>query len=302
MSIGLVKRFSVLACVLMLLLTVLGLAGCGNGDVAENEPGNVDGEQSILGAALAGWTAAAQHNFQNDNCESMSVPPDAELIKAFWDTARMELWFHLPEFDEGEQPTEVWDYWFLVLTDDVVGLDEYGYMVSEPRWAENTSESYGWPGMAVIPKEEVDKFVHTHFGDVALKHEGSAHKMYDFDGENYYALPDSAFPQVYYGLAELLAEKGENGRVVYTALLNDYQIDIGYTGGVDEVIEAAYGDQIDSGEMTMDEAATKMVMDGQTDEFTVRGKLEVKFYIDGNGEIVYLAVSRHYDPEYSLLG
>lgn len=286
---------------LILLAAVLVLSACGNDEMPKNTQGRTDGEQSILAAALADLTSVAEYNFQNDDCESMTVQPDAELIKAFWDTARMELWFHLPEFGEGEQPTDVQSYWFLVLTDDVVGLDENGYMVSEPRWAENTSEEYGWQGMAVIPKEEVDKFVHRHFGDVALKHTGSVHKMYDFDGENYYALPDCGFPQVYYGLSELLLEKGENGRVVYTALLDDYR-DIGYGGKGDAAITAAYGEQIDNGSLTMDEAALQMVQDGQTDEFKLSGKLEVRFYIDESGEIFYLAVSRHYDPEYSLAG
>lgn len=277
----------------VLLAAVFLLAACGNGEVAENMPGQTDGEQSELAAALADWTAAAENNFQNGESVSMSVPPDAGLIKAFWNTARMDNWFHLPEFTEGEQPTDVADYWFLFVVKDVVGLDEDGYWV----WAEDADDNE----KAGFPKAEVDEFVHTHFGDVELKHEGDASKMYDFDGENYYGRPDS-FPQVYYGLAELLLAEGEDGQVVYTALLNDYQIDLGYEGGADAVIEAAYGDQIESGELTMDEAALKMVQDGQTEDFEVRGKLEVKFYIDDNGEIVYLAVSRPYDPEYSLLG
>ena len=275
----------------MLLLAGLVLAGCGNEQTVEI-PGSVGGEQTLLGAALADWTAAAQHNFLNAESVSMSVPPDAELIKAFWDTARMDNWIHLPEFAEGE-PADVADYWFLFLVKDVVGLDENGYWV----WAEDIDGEEN----AGVPKEEVDEFVHTHFGDVALQHEvGTVSKMYSFDGENYYNESLESFPKAYYGLTELLLAEGTDGQVVYTALLNDY--DIEYSETAEKAIMAAYGDQIESGELTYDEAAAQMVMGGQTDEFEVVGKLEVKFYLDDNGEVVYLAVSRHYDPEYSLLG
>ncbi len=269
----------------VLLAALLCCFDCG----CEQEGSSAESAAANPLAAVSELTAAACADLQPGESTALDVTP--ELIKAFWDTARMDLWFHLPEFAEGEQPTDVASYWFLVLTDDVTGLDEYGYWVREQRWEENTSDTYGMPGAAVIPKEEVDKFVHTHFGDVQLEHSGSEHKMFDFDGENYYDTPEGSFPVGYYGLTELAAERREDGRLVYTAVLNDYVI--GYDEG-EAAVEAAYGEQIANNELTFDQAATQMVLDGQTADFPVDGQLKVTFYIDESGETVYLAAG--YEP------
>lgn len=262
----------------MVLLVGL-LAGCSGGE-----------EQKIADNRLAevvSLTEEGAADLQVGEVTDIALTPELKLC--FWETGNMDMWFHLPEFAEGEQPQDLADYWYLVLTDNVIGLDENGYLVSDDCWAEVPEGSeLGSVGMPMIPAADVNDFVQRHFGDVALQVADHAHRMYDFDGEYYYAYMDGSWPQGLFDLRKLTAEKRDDGRVVYTAKLDVYS-NLAYSEKADEAIGAYMAESTE--ELTWYGAVTQMVLAGETKSFGVDEKLTVKFYIDEEtGETVYLAV------------
>lgn len=243
----------------MVLLVGL-LAGCSGGEeqkIADNRL------TEVVSLAEEG-TAALQAGETTD----IEITPELKLC--FWEAANMDIWFRLPEFAEGEQPQDLADYWYLVLTDNVIGLDENGYLVSDERWAEVPEGSeLGSVGMPMIPAADVQSFVQRHFGNVELRIADHSHKMYDFDGEYYYAYMDGSLPQGLFDLQKLTAEKRDDGRVVYTAKLVSYE-----------------PDELDGYQLITD-----AVINGKTDGFGVDEELAVRFYIDEETcDTVYLAV------------
>lgn len=274
------KKMKWLALVLMLAVGLL--AGCND----DTQSGNVGtGEVNRL-AEVVSLTEEETADLQVGEVADIEVTPELKLC--FWETGNMDMWAHLPEFAEGEQPTDVSAYWFMVLTDDVIGLDEAGWLVRDDRWAEvPVGSEYGWPGCAMIAKADVDDFVYAHFGDVQLNHGESVPKIYDFDGKTYYGQMDGGLPKGLFGLRELTAEKREDGKVVYTARLWEY-VDGAYDGRTRDALAAEYGDVED---LNVYKAMTEMLLAGKTDDFAVDKDLTVKFYIDGDtGDTVYLAV------------
>lgn len=209
--------------------------------------------------------------------ESAEIEVTPELREYYFGLARTQAWFYLPEFDEGELPVYPIDYWYLLVLDGAIGWDENGYYVIESPWREvdeNTLEGYGTPGMPIIAQTDFDEWVRVHFGDVALVHRVDQGKYYDFDGEDYYGCAEGSFPVMYYGLAELRAENVD-GRLVYTATLNDYY-------------NAVYTAEWTDGE------AARLIIDGQTQDWVVGAQLEVKYYLDEQtSEPFYLQVHCH---------
>lgn len=269
--------------VLVLLLAVGLLAGCD--DDVQN--GKTDAGETNRLAEIVELTESATADLQTGDVADIEITPEMKLC--FWEAGNMDLWYHLPEFAEGEQPTDVSSYWFMLLADKVTGLDGFGYWIydGEDLWDEVLEGSeYGWVGCPMIAKADVDKFVRAHFGDVQLNHGESVPRMYDFDGEYYYGQMDGAFPTGLFGLQELTAEKREDGKVVYTARLTEYE-DGAYEGGTRDALAAEYGD-VES--LNTYQAMTEMLLAGKTDGFTECSRLTVKFYIDEDScDTVYLA-------------
>lgn len=282
-----------------LLLAAALLGGCGRANEAEItirggvEPVvAVDAEQGL--ADLPVLTADWAKNLQPDMAASLTVPVTPELKKCFWDGARMEDWFHLPQFAEGNPPTEPIDYWCMLLAE----------------------------GKTEISREEFDEFVRKHFGEVELQHRVDDGKYWRFDGDTYYACPEGESSPDYFDLQELMMERRADGKIVYTAKLNEYgfnYLNFFYydeasspaenlaeyqrmfvdRAAYDEIapeeaaVLAAYGEQIADGTMTMDEAIYQMVLAGNTGEFPVVFEDTVTFYIDEETrEPFYLAVAK----------
>lgn len=290
----------------VLLAAVLALSGCG--------------EQAEISAAsrlaeVTDLTAAVCADLQPGESVDIAITP--ELKKCFWEGSRLEDWFHLPVFDEGNAPTHPLEYWIMLLEEGAVDINRIGGRVLESPWAKNPDNEYGFDGLPLITVAQFDEFVQTHFGDVTVEHEFYDGKYYYCDGEKYYSRTVEGTLPDYFGLTALAAEQREDGRLVYTAQLDDYGFNAlnFFEAGEDRdpavydewfanrmandemppedlAVLEVYGDQIRSGELTMDEAITKMVIDGQTDGFIVGGGLTVTFYIDEQTqEPVYLAVS-----------
>lgn len=251
------------ACLCLLLMMGL-LAGC-NDDAQGGEGAGETNRLAEIVELTDNETAALQAGETTD----IEITPELKLC--FWEAANMDMWFHLPEFVEGEQPTDLADYWYLVLTDNVTGLDEGGWLLRDDRWEEVPDGSeYGWPGCAMIPVGDVQSFVRRHFGDVELRIADHSHKMYDFDGEYLYQYMDGSLPQGLFALQALTAEKYEDGRVVYEAKLVSYE----------------------PGELDGYQLITDAVINGKTDGFGVDEELTVRFYIDEETcDTVYLAVA-----------
>lgn len=270
--------------VLVLLLAVGLLAGCDD-DAQGGQVGS--GEVNRL-AEIVTLTDSATADLQPGDVANIEITPEMKLC--FWETANMDLWYHLPEFAEGEQPTDVSAYWFMLLADKVTSLDGFGYWIydGEDLWDEVPEGSeYGWVGCPMIAKADVDKFVRAHFGDVQLNHGESVPRMYDFDGEYYYGQMDGSFPTGLFGLRELTAEKRDDGKVVYTARLQEY-VDGAYDGGTRDALAAEYGDVEN---LNTYQAMTEMLLAGKTEGFAGAKELIVKFYIDKDTrDTVYLAV------------
>lgn len=272
-------------CLLLVLVMVLALgllAGCND----DAQGGNVGAGEVNRLAEVVSLTADATANLQAGDVADIEVTPELKLC--FWETGNMDMWFHLPEFDEGEQPTDLADYWYLVRTDNVTGLDENGYLVSDDRWAEVPEGSeLGTVGMPMIPVADVNDFVQRHFGDVELQIAAHAHKMYDFDGEYLYAYMDGSLPQGLFDLKKLTAEKRDDGKVVYTARLAEYT-NLPYSEQAYTAIGAHMAASAE--ELTWYAAVTEMVLAWDTAAFKADGELTVKFYIDGDtSDTVYLA-------------
>lgn len=267
----------------LLLAAALLLGGCTGDD-------NKFGDDADRLSEIVTLTAKDVAALQPGDVADITVTPEMRLC--VWEAANMDLWFHLPEFTESQQPTEVWNYWFLVMTDNVTGLDESGLWVTDShRWPKVQADSeYGSVGMPIISKTEVDEFVKRHFGDVELKHEDGAPKMYDFDGENYYGLLDAGFPQGLFGLQALTVEKREDGIMAYEAKLVNYEQGPPYATQTTAALEAIYGDEL--AELNSYQLMTDAVINGKADGFGVDEELTVKFYIDETGHVVYLAVDR----------
>lgn len=273
----------VYACLCLLLMIGL-LSGCADN---QSDKQGTNGEENRL-AEIVRLTESVTADLQSGDVVDIEATPELKLC--FWEAANMDLWYHLPEFAEGEAPAYMSEYWYLVLTDNVVGLDENGYYIyDEERWETVPEGSeFGSCGCPMIPAEDAAAFVQRHFGDMELVIADRAHKMYDYDGEYYFAQLDGDFPQAFFDLQTLAAEKCADGRMIYTAVLNEYA-NLGYS----EKAEAAIGEYMAerNEELTWYQAVTDMVLTGETSKFEADEKLTVKFYIDEEtGDTVYLAV------------
>lgn len=270
-------------CLLLVMVLALGLlAGC-NDDAQGGKVGA--GEANRL-AEVVSLTADATADLQAGDVADIDVTPELKLC--FWETGNMDMWFHLPEFAEGEQLTNLAAYWYLLLTDNVTGLDENGYLMSDDRWAEVPEGcELGTVGMPMIPVADVNDFVQRHFGDVELQIADHARKMYDFDGEYCYACMDGSLPQGLFDLKKLTAEKRDDGRVVYTAKLAEYT-NLPYSEEADTAIGAYMAKSAE--ELTWYSAVTEMVQAWDTAAFKADEELTLRFYIDEDTcDTVYLA-------------
>lgn len=264
--------------IMLLVLMLLMLVGCGE------ETKQADNRLAEVVTLTDSATAALQAG----DVAEIGISPELKLC--FLENANMDMWFHLPEFTEGEQPQDLADYWYLVRVDNVTGLDENGYfVVDEERWQTVPEGSeLGFVGMPMISAEYANDFVRRHFGAVELQIADHEHKMYDFDGEYLYAYMDGGFPTVFFDLQSLTAERQESGRVVYTAKLDEYG-DLAYSEKADKAI-AAYMEESEQ-ELTWYQAVSEMMMNDETAAFGTDEELTVRFYIDEEtGDTVYLAV------------
>ncbi len=290
----------------MCLMLVWALVGC---DVQDAEP-------QVSSAAEIGELLAEEVAGMAEG-EVLDIEVTPELREHYFKVARLEDWFHMPSFAAGEQPTHPLDYWIMILQEGAVGWDEtYGWTIVDSPWELlNDPSMYLYNGMPVVPVDEFDAFVRTHFGDVTVAHEVCEGKYYAFDGENYYSSTYEGTPPGHYGLSRLQVELVD-GRPVYTASVNQYQFNEynyfvynedrtfeenkadydsslhnGHSAYSEIVVLDAYGDQLLAGEITMDQAIRQMVIDGNTGDFIVWVQQTVRYYIDeANGEPVYLEV------------
>lgn len=246
--------------------------------------------------------------------ESVEIAVTPKLREYYFALGRLCSWFYLPEFAEGEQSTYPLDYWYLLLTAGVRGWDENGYWQWTDLWDEvPTGSKYGSGGCAMISQAQFDEWVRAHFGDVELQHQIDTGKYYDFDGKYYYGWAGGSDPVLYYELQSLAAESS-GGRIIYTAVLNDYTFnnysfffyDPERTLTENQValeesqrsvepelllVYAAYGEQIAGGEVSVDKAIERMIIDGRTDGFPLSSQLQVKYYLnEETGEPFYLTV------------
>lgn len=270
--------------------------------------------------------------------ESVEIAVTPELREYYFALGRLEGWFYLPEFSSpAELPTDPLWYWFMMMAEGRTGWDRYGNLTGPSPWLhkgyldiESRFEIYGidengqmwdndtagiYMGLSVT---EFDDWVAAHFGAVSLEHEihdDSWHgKNYYFDGENYYfTCMEGVCGLSYYGLQSLQAERAQDGRLIYTAMVDWYRFNeyglffydengtleenMGYFAQCVEgypenrALYDAYGERLIHGEIGADEAIRQMIIDGDTQNFEVGYQLQVKYYLnEETGEPFYLQV------------
>ena len=250
--------------------------------------------------------------------ESVEIAITPELREYYFALGRLQGWCYLPEFAEGEPPTDPLAYWLLLQLDGIVGWDEHGWYEINSPWPyvdENTPEGMGTSGMPIVSVAEFDAWVAAHFANAGVEHGYyDYHKGYDYDGKNYYGVAEGSYISPFLELTELSAENVD-GKIVYTATLYDnYIVDeynyfypdeeltpeqnraalaekaAGAESG-ERAVYDAYGEQLLSGEMSMDEAIRQTIISGNTQDFPHTTMLQVKYYLNGETqEPCYLAV------------
>ena len=233
--------------------------------------------------------------------QSSGDPITPEMRQEYFTMARVNDWFHLPEFSTADElPTEPIYYWFLLLSEGITGMDENGF--DQVEWPWPCDDMLG----LTIPVEDFDDFVKNHFGNVTLRHEIIEWgKNFSFDGHYYYLNGEGEPPQPYYELISLNIDNTTD-KTVYTAKLNmflfgyenffyynnelslaenmaDYAQTINNNpcaSDNDNAVYSIYGKQIMLGEMTAAQAIEKMIIDGDTASFRPDSQLTVQFYIN----------------------
>lgn len=266
--------------------------------------------------------------FQYNHYVHIEITP--ELRELYFAIARLNDWFHLPEFaNSSELPTDPLNYWFMLLSEGAFGWDRYGNSAIKSPWLKygylNIESYFPIAGMEnndigyyySISAEEFDDWVKKHFGAVELEHIIHANnayyeKNYFYDGKNYYNTCNSFQTPQYWELNDLIIQKSGN-KTIYTAYLTNYIFDeysiflydeshslsenmasyasvFNYATGNNSAVFSVYGKRIMLNELSMDQAIQQMIIDGQTAEFISNKKIEVKFYFNELSEPFYLSV------------
>ncbi len=200
--------------------------------------------------------------------------------------ARLEDWYHIPEFTKPEDlPTDPLAYWFMLMAEGRTGWDKYGNLTGPSPWLHR--------GYLYLPDYN-----------------------YYFDGQDYYFTCMEGLSTALTGWQlDALQAANTDGRIVYTAEVRLYCLhEYGYAAYDEDVsfeenmswyaqsvngytenkpVYEVYGRQMIQNEITLDEAARQMVIAGNTEGFPWRERLRIQFYIEEQtGEPFYLQVEK----------
>jgi hypothetical protein len=156
----------------------------------------------------------------------------------------------MPYFTKGNAPTVSSDYLY------------YAFAVNLDNWGDDK---------VTMTRAYVDDVIHTHFevGDIAHQ---ALPNGWDYDGENYTAVPMGINEAPIYGLSKLETQS-ENGRTVYTATLGCYMDNGGFIPTAEEM-----------------DGIRENIAAGDLSALTLVRTEKVSYYISGEtGEPVFLS-------------
>lgn len=250
--------------ILLAALAALLLCGC---DVDKPEA-QAAGQISLAEAAALQPGEAAQ------------VEVTAELREYYFKLARLEDWYHIPEFTTPEDlPTDPLAYWFMLLAEGRTGWDKYGNLTGPSPWLHRGYlylpdynyyfdiygiDEAGKMNLAedglytAVSKEQLEAWVQQHFGPVPLQHamynpnEAWRNKNYYFDGQNYYfTCVEGAFAPLSGWQLDALQAANAGGRIVYTAEVRLYCLyeygfaaydeDVSFEENMSQYAQSVYG-------------------------------------------------------------
>lgn len=310
-----------------LLVFLLVIGGCGEKNTAENRAEYdteyqaeyqvserpVTANQDQTAAKIAALLAEQTLELAEGEVRELELSP--ELREQFFTLGRVGQWYNLPEFVEGALPTDPTEYWFWFLyTSFWEGYDRDGWGFGHKPWRvqeADIAEPMHWGIMQQIPRADYEGYIARHFGPVALAPlpEDYVGKYFCYDGEYYY---DNTYEDGYrdwWGVLSLSGERrGE--RIIYTLEavaygFDDWNLYNEGWGTVDEYLAGrsepprqeemavlqAYYDQLNRGELSMDQAIQQMIVNGRVADWPELQRLKIRMYYDGEA-IVYLACER----------